>query len=584
ALFGVRRAEIVGRTPQGAGIAIPDGERDALFEQLRTTGSCERECDVSTPRGKRTLMLWCRAIDLDGERVALSTFLDITEQKRAQEEARQSDERIRELAEAVHEVFWLVDPHTKEVLYISPSYERTFGRSCQALYQRPEDWLLAIHPDDRTAIRARTQDHFSDGWAGSFRIVRPDGSTRTIHGSVTPIKDATGRTVRLAGVGEDVTDKLALESQLRETQKLESLGLLAGGVAHDFNNILAVIAANASLLGELVPSEGENLDLVHEIENAVSRATSLTRQLLAFSRKQVIEPVVLDLNAAVSDTRKMLRRMVGDDISIVTSLEPELGHVLIDPGYLVQVMMNLAVNARDAMPRGGTLTLTTRNVRRADTSEIMLAISDSGCGMAPEVKARIFEPFFTTKDVGRGTGLGLSVVHGIVEQAGGRIEVESEPGVGTTMKIYLPFIDAPAERIRDVAVIGAAGTEKILLVDDDMFVRSATSRALRARGYQVLEASDGHAALRMLSDHSEIQLLVTDVVMPGIDGRELVEAAHKRRPTLKVLYISGHTDDAVIRHGIERAEVAILEKPFRGYTLVGKVRQILDAGKCARAS
>jgi two-component system cell cycle sensor histidine kinase/response regulator CckA len=474
-------------------------------------------------------------------------------------------------------VFWITDPSNTTTLYISPTYEKMYGRKCADLYTNPRDWLEAVHPEDRERMRNSLTVKHEQPWEEQYRVLLPNGSIRTIHISITLIRDADGRIVRLAGAADDVTEKLVLESQVRETQKLESLGLLAGGVAHDFNNILAVVAANAGLLAESVSQTGEDRELVQEIESAVQRATSLTRQLLAFSRKQVIEPVVLDLNAAVGDTRKMLRRMLGEDISIITSLEPELGHVLIDPGYLVQVMMNLAVNARDAMPRGGTLTITTRTVKRGDCCAVMLAVADSGCGMPPEVAARIFEPFYTTKGVGRGTGLGLSVVHGIVEQAGGSIEVESAVGIGTTMKIYLPCVDAPAERIADVAIAGATGTEQIVLVDDDMYVRAAASRSLRARGFHVFEASDGQAALRLLADHKDVALLVTDVVMPGIDGRQLVEAARQRRPSLKVLYISGYNDDAVLHHGIESAKVALIEKPFRGHALVGKVRQILDA-------
>ena len=576
-MFGVRRQEIIGHTPYEAGVRIDACDRDQVFAALENGGPVEAKARLVTTAGVRDTALWSSVVELEGKRFAFTTFLDITAQHRAQEEARASDERMRELAENVHEVFWITDPVNQVMLYVSPAYEKIFKRRCADLYKNPREWLEAIHPDDRERLRRTTEVVNDAPWEEQYRIVWPSGEVRTIHINVSPIRDERGVVVRIAGVGEDVTDKLTLESQMRQTQKLESLGLLAGGVAHDFNNILAVVAANASLLAENVPHEADNLELVQEIEAAVVRATSLTRQLLAFSRRQVIEPIVVDLNAAVADTRKMLRRMLGEDISILTSLEPELGHILIDPGYLVQVMMNLAVNARDAMPRGGTLTITTRNLKRGDQREVMLSIEDNGCGMSADIAGRIFEPFYTTKEVGRGTGLGLSVVHGIVEQAGGRMEVESAVGVGTTMKMYLPFVDAPAERISDVAVVGAMGNEQILVVDDDMFVRTAASRSLRSRGYRVLEASDGHAALRMLHDHVDVALLVTDVVMPGIDGRELVEAARARRPSLKVLYISGYTDDAILHHGIKSADVAILEKPFRGHSLVGKVRQILDA-------
>ena len=374
--------------------------------------------------------------------------------------------------------------------------------------------------------------------------------------------------------GCSASERHDLEEQVRQAQKLESLGLLAGGIAHDFNNILAVIAASSSMLGELLPDPSDR-ELVTEIDDAVRRATAMTRQLLAFSRKQVVEPVVLDLNAAVNETRKMLRRMVGEDIVIETSFEPDLGHIRIDPGYLVQVLMNLAVNARDAMPRGGTLAITTRNL--TGPSRVVLTITDTGCGMPPHIRQRVFEPFFTTKGIGKGTGLGLSVVHGIIQQAGGTIAIESEVGIGTAIRVTLPQVDAPIERIEDIAAACSRGSEKIVVVDDDLFVRRATSRALRSRGYDVLEACDGESALRLLRDHGpEVSLLVTDVVMPGMDGRELAVAARTRRPSLKVLYMSGYTDDALARHGVN---APIVEKPFPGHVLAGKVRQAIDGGR-----
>jgi PAS domain S-box-containing protein len=475
-------------------------------------------------------------------------------------------------------VFWVTDPANTKMLYINPAYERIFGRSCESLMANAQDWLQAVHPDDRermsiTAVSGSDKHH-----EDQYRIVRPDGTVRMIRIRTAPVHDADGKLIRIAGVAVDITEQLQLEAQVRQTQKLESLGLLAGGIAHDFNNILAVVAANANMLGEVVLEGHPDRELVDEIETAVERATSLTRQLLAFSRKQVVEPIVLDLNKTVGDTRKMLRRMVGEDVVITTSLDPDLGRVRIDPGHLVQVLMNLAVNSRDAMPRGGSLSLTTRNAGSPEKPEVLLTITDTGCGMPPAVKARVFEPFFTTKGVGQGTGLGLSVVHGIVEQAGGRIEIDSEVGLGTTIRIYLPHVSAPAEPIGDVAAAGAHGTEKIVVVDDDPFVRIATSRTLRSRGYNVIEASDGHAALRLLREHgSDVALLLTDVVMPGLDGHELVKAARQHRSSLKVLYMSGYTDDALCTHGLRAERAGIIEKPFRSHVLAGRVREVIDA-------
>jgi CheY-like chemotaxis protein len=298
----------------------------------------------------------------------------------------------------------------------------------------------------------------------------------------------------------------------------------------------------------------------------------MTRQLLAFSRKQVSGPVILDLNQAVENASRMLRRLVGDDVVLRVSMDPELAHVRIDPSQLVQVLMNLALNARDAMHRGGTLRIETR----AAAGAVMLAVSDTGSGMSDEVKQRMFEPFFTTKDVGRGTGLGLPVVLGVVQQAGGKIAVETTLGVGTTFRIHLPAVADPLTPVLAVEEAATHGSERVLLVDDDAYLRSAAARGLRGRGYTVLEAQDGITALGMLDADTAIELLITDVVMPGIDGRELVERARVRRPTLRVLYTSGYLEDEVVKRGILSAEVAFLEKPFRIHTLAGKVRQVLD--------
>ncbi|MEO8699583.1 MAG: ATP-binding protein [Kofleriaceae bacterium] len=362
------------------------------------------------------------------------------------------------------------------------------------------------------------------------------------------------------------------EGQLRQTQKMESLGMLASGIAHDFNNLLAVIATNASLLAESVPPDPANREMIDDVEGAVNRAVELTRQLLSFSRKQVTAPVVLDVNALVKETQRMLWRMIGDDIKIDASFEPDLQHVRIDPGYLVQVLMNLTINARDAMPRGGQIAIRTRN----EGTEVTLSISDTGCGMPGEVRDRVFEPFFTTKEPGKGTGMGLAVVHGIVEQAGGRIEVDSTIGTGTTFTVRLPSTTATIETQRRTRSTIPHGVETLLVVDDDEFVRRSTARGLRARGFNVVEASTPAAALRAL-DRTRIDLLLTDVVMPQMDGRELAEVASAAHPHLKILYMSGCVDDIVVRHGVERAEVELIEKPFKSHALASKVRHVLDA-------
>lgn len=481
-------------------------------------------------------------------------------------------QHLHELAESVHEVFWLTDATNAKMLYVSPAYERIFGRSCAALYANARDWLEAVHPDDRARMATFTGSPPAAACLDRYRIVRRNGSVRTVEIKVFPIVE-NGAVVRVAGVGQDITDRLSLEEEVRQTQKLESLGLQAGGIAHDFNNILAVIAANSSFLGDSLPEIGPDRDVLNEIAAAVKRGVAMTRQLLSFSRKQAPEPVVLDPNAAVNDTRKMLQRMVGDDVVITTSLEPDLGRVKIDAGCFVQVLMNLAVNARDAMPRGGKLLIATRHM----ANEVMIAVTDTGCGMSEEVKRRAFEPLFTTKDLGKGTGLGLSVVHRVIEQAGGRIEVDSELGVGTTFRVFLPFHSAAAATSAEADRVDARGCEKVVIVDDDPHVRSSIARALRQRGYEVLEAGSGPAALELMVDERRrIDLLVTDVVMPGMDGRELANTARRGRPSLQVLYISGYTDDAVVQHGVERGDADLLEKPFHNQTLAARVRQMLD--------
>jgi len=569
-LFGPTQSQIIGRTPESAGLVFQPGAREALFDKMRVQGWIRDEpLVVETRCGRREITVSSQLVDLEGVKYSIATFLDMTERRRAEREASESQTRLRELAENVQEVFFVWSADGKNVEYMSPAYERVFGRSLARLERDPTDWLQAVHHDDRPRLLALLGKPFDARHDDSFRIVLPDGTVRNLRTTFFPIRDADGAIVRIGGVTSDITQELHLEEQVRQSQKLESLGLLAGGVAHDFNNILAVIGSNVGMLGEVVPAG--DADLVDEIEKAVTRGAGLTRQLLAFSRRQVIEPVVLDVNKVVEETRKMLRRMVGEDVHLSCSLDPELHPVVMDAGALVQVLMNLAVNARDAMPRGGTLTMITRNVG----NDVVLEVTDTGCGMSHEVVSRIFEPFFTTKGAGKGTGLGLSVVHGIVEQSGGRIEVSSQVGAGTTFSIHVPASASElAVNHRDHGP-DYMGHETILLVDDDMFVRTSAARALRTKGYTVLEAGDGAEALGLLTDPS-IALLVTDVVMPGMDGRQLVDAARAHRPSLPVLYTSGYTDDAVLQHGIQHLEVAFLEKPFRTRQLAGCVRRLLD--------
>ena len=390
---------------------------------------------------------------------------------------------------------------------------------------------------------------------------------------------------------EDLANRRILEAQLRQAQKMEAFGQLAGGIAHDFNNLMVIVTSYSELLlsGSIPPEEQRGV--IREILKAGDRAVSLTRQLLAFSRKQLLQPVELDLNRLISETERMLRRLIGEDIELATSLEPALGWVRADPGQIEQVIMNLIVNARDAMPRGGRLAIETRNVELDQRNAkkhpevppgdyAMLAVSDSGCGMDDVTKSKLFEPFFTTKEADKGTGLGLATVHGIVKQSGGSIEVCSELGRGTTFKIYLPRIE-PVVSL-DKSFPGPAlvprGTETILLAEDEPGVRAAVRLVLESSGYTVLETRSGEEAMRICRTHqAPIHLLLTDVVMPTMSGRQLAECAAAIRPNIKVLFMSGYTDDSVVRHGVLEAGMRFLQKPFTPMVLARKVREVLGA-------
>ncbi|MGH7163128.1 MAG: ATP-binding protein, partial [Planctomycetota bacterium] len=379
------------------------------------------------------------------------------------------------------------------------------------------------------------------------------------------------------------------EQQLRQSQKMEAIGQLAGGVAHDFNNLLTVMMGHGdAALHQLRDGDPLRANLA-EIRKAAERATALTRQLLAFSRKQVLTPKVFTLNLVVTDLEKMLRRLIGENIELVARLDPELGRVRADVGQIEQVLMNLVVNARDAMPNGGRLTIETRNatldavaVARMPGAKagdhVLLSVSDTGVGMDKSVMARLFEPFFTTKEHGKGTGLGLATVYGIVKQSGGWIGAESEPGKGSTFSVYLPIVIAPATTIvRPAARPASRGHETILLVEDEAGVRALVTQILRGGGYTVLDASEGGEALLICERHRTlIDLMVTDVIMPRMSGRELAERLAPLRPAMKTLYLSGHTDDVVLREGLLKDRMDFLHKPFTADDLLAKVREVLD--------
>ncbi|MGE3706604.1 MAG: PAS domain-containing protein, partial [Vicinamibacterales bacterium] len=467
---------------------------------------------------------------------------DITGRKAHEEALCVSEARFRDIAESLSEAIWLLDMESGTMLYSNPALWALLGRDPSPTFT-VEDWLSAVHPDD-AALTARRRDELRCLVSGRsdavYRIVRSNGEVRWVRSraSVTS-SGAGGRGQRVIATFEDITESRATEQRLHQAQKMESMGQLASGVAHDFNNWLTVIIGYVELLATMVPGESMASKCVSEIRRASERATGLTRQLLAFSRNEPIEPRVVDVNLLVADTQRMLRRLLGEDITLVSALDPGAGRVKVDPTQWVQVLTNLAVNARDAMPTGGTLTIATSaatvDPERAAAHGVppgryvCLSVSDTGCGIPREVQVRVFEPFFTTKAVGRGTGLGLAVVFAAVERSGGFLELTSSAGAGAQFRLYVPeALESPA-----AASVGPAGvidgSERVLVVEDEGTLRDVACQTLRSHGYDVLQAADGAQAIGILAEHgADIDVLFTDVVMPDKGGREVVEAARAR--------------------------------------------------------
>jgi PAS domain S-box-containing protein len=529
------------------------------------------------------------AIAMEHARLYSASQRELAQRQAAEAALRESESRFRQVTEAIEEAFWLTDAATGQVVYISPAYESIWGRTCQSLYDAPFSWFDAVIAEDRPSVR----DAWVDAQAGTgydirYRIARPDGTTRWVRDRAFPIRDADGNVRRVAGVAEDITERHQLEQQYLQAQKMEAIGLLAGGVAHDFNNVLGVILACAELLRKKTGPNDPRRRTVDEIAKSVERASILVRQLLAFGRKQFLAPKVLDLNLVLMEMEKLLRRLLREDIELKVSAAADLGKVSADPAQIEQVIMNLVVNARDAMPAGGTLTIELMNAELDEDYArhhpsvkpgpfVMLAVTDTGAGMDAETQARIFEPFFTTKEAGQGTGLGLATVYGVVKQSNGYIWVYSEVGLGTTFKIYLPRVDRPVESCVREATPDAEvrGVETVLLVEDDQSLREVTQELLESGGYTVLSARDGAEALAVADEYEgNIDLLLTDVVMPGMNGPDLAARMVSKRPGLKVLYASGYTDATLHRDIVDRGAM-LIQKPFTAAALTGKVRDAL---------
>jgi PAS domain S-box-containing protein len=565
-------------------------ERDRAILQSGETSTYE-EVGISDGVARTYLSTKGPYRDATGRVVGLlGISRDITDRKRAEEEIHKSEQRLRIHVEHTPLAVIEWDLNFRVVAW-NAAAERIFGFSReQAMGQHV---TFIVPPAFRQQVDQVWQGLL--GQKGGARSTNDNitkaGRTISCEWYNTPLVDESGRVFGVASLVQDVTERVALEEKLHHAQKMEAVGRLAGGIAHDFNNILTVIMGYSQILTDGVPVASRLMDATVQIRTAAERAEEITRQLLAFSRKQMLSPRPIDLNNVMMNLDTMLRRLIGDDVAIETVPGRDLGTVKADPGQIEQVIMNLAVNARDAMPSGGTLTLETANAELDDAYArehpplqpgryVMLAVSDTGIGMTADTQAHIFEPFFTTKEVGKGTGLGLSTVYGIVKQSGGYIWVYSEPDRGTTFKVYFPWVDQPAEDVRaERRPAGMQrGTETILLVEDNEQVRELTCEVLADSGYKVLAAAspaEGIALCR--TNHPDIHLLVTDVILPGMNGPQLAEQVKQISPRTRVLYVSGYTSNAIVHYGVLDAGLWFLAKPFSLSELVAKVREVLDS-------
>jgi two-component system cell cycle sensor histidine kinase/response regulator CckA len=552
-----------------------------VFTKRRASSTLKLGDDIAVPR--RVQIDGVLMPDQQRCRVILT---DITERHHAQETLRLRDHAIQGVSQGI-----LISDFTQPdepIIYANRGFELMTGYSAVDVIGSNCRFLQG--PDTDAAAMQAMSACLLEGQSRSFEILnyRQDGRPFWNSLSLTPVHGDDGALIQYVGVMVDITERRRLEAELEHAQRMESIGRLAGGVAHDFNNLLTIINGYSEMLERDLPEGSPEQSSAHEIGVAGLRAAGLTRQLLAFSRRQLVDPKVLNLNQIVTDLVRMLGRLLGEDIRINLLLSPTLGRVTADAGQLEQVLINLAVNARDAMPTGGVLTISTQNIdlKEKDVSRhrglspgphAVFTVTDTGIGMNETVKARLFEPFFTTKELGRGTGLGLATVYGIVQQSGGAISVTSEPGDGSTFEVWLPAA-AFENAVKSVAASAAPrGTETILIVEDEPSVRRLTRHVLELHGYTVLEAESSEVALRIAEERDGLfSLLLTDVVMPKMGGRQLAEALVGRWPQLKVLYMSGYMDDAVLRYGVVESLTAFLQKPFLPAQLVWKVREVLD--------
>jgi PAS domain S-box-containing protein len=589
-LGSTSRDEMIGKPWQTVSVREARGEPpDEIRDALRRDGRWFGIVNVPRKAGLSLPVELAVAALPEGGVVLLSR--DLSERRRAEHARTEAEMKYRMIVEQVAAISYIAEPGINgRWYYVSPQIESILGFTPEEWLEDSENWLQHIHPDDHVAVlEAEAAGSQGRPFQAEYRITRKDGRTVWINDTATITQGSENHPL-MEGFLVDISERKLLEMQSQQARRMEAVGRLAGGIAHDFNNLLTIIKGYTELARSRTEDQPALRNDIERIDDASERAAALVRQLLAFSRKQVLQPKTLHLNAIVSGLEQLLRRLLGEDIRMTVKLSADLGAVKADPSQLEQVLMNLVANARDAMPLGGRLIVETSNaeldqgyagehVTVKPGPYVMLAVSDSGVGMSAETVAHIFEPFFTTKGGTRGTGLGLSTTYGIVKQSGGYIWVYSEPQKGTTFKVYLPRVDESVEPAEAVRLKSAArkGTETILLVEDEEAVRDLTETVLTSYGYKVILTQDPEHALTIAQAGIEIHLVLTDVVMPSMSGRELVRKLIAKYPHLRVLYMSGYTDDIITSGGVLEPGLAFLPKPFTPSLLAEKVREVLDA-------